>query len=130
MVADRINSRNDQSSLSNPNEAISTNIHLEWSLDFNEKLIRGTCKHSISVLVTNTETVDFDSSNLEIASVYLNGITAPFKIAVKDPQLGSKISVSIPKVEVFSIFDYSILSAHLLPDDILLAGFKSCRGYL
>lgn len=102
-VADRVNNKNDQSSLSNPSKAISTKIHLDWTLDFDEKLIKGTCKHSISVIVTGTETVDFDSSNLNIGSVFLNGIAAIFKIAIKDPQLGSKISVDIPKVRTSNI---------------------------
>ena len=101
IIDNRVNNKNDQSSLSNPSMAISTNIHLEWSLDFDEKIIRGTCKHSISVLQTGTETVDFDSSNLNIESVHVNGIAATFNIAEKDPQLGSKISVGIPKVRVF-----------------------------
>jgi leukotriene-A4 hydrolase len=102
-IADRVNNKNDQSSLSNPSKAISTNIHLDWTLDFDEKLIKGTCKHSISVLVTGTETVDFDSSNLNIESINLNGIAAIFNIAEKDSQLGSKISVGIPKVIEFSL---------------------------
>ena len=103
LIYDRVNSKNDQSSLSNPSRAISTNIHLEWSLDFDEKIIRGTCKHSISVLQTGTETVDFDSSNLNIESVHLNGIAATFNIAEKDPQLGSKISFGIPNVKELSL---------------------------
>ena len=96
---ERIFNTNDQSSLSNPLMAISTSIHLDWLLDFELKIIRGTCSHSIDVLKAGTETVDFDSSNLNIECATIGGKAASFIIADADPQLGSKISVVIPKVE-------------------------------
>lgn len=95
----KIFNTNDQSSLSNPLMAISTSIHLDWLLDFDLKIIRGTCSHSIDVVEAGTETVDFDSSNLNIESATIGGKDASFIIADVDPQLGSKISVVIPKVE-------------------------------
>ena len=94
----RIFNTNDQSSLSNPLMAISTSIHLDWFLDFELKIIKGTCGHSINVLKADTETVDFDSSNLNIESVSINEQDVSFKVADVDPQLGSKVSVTIPKV--------------------------------
>jgi aminopeptidase N len=87
---DRIFNTNDQSSLSNPLMAISTSIHLDWLLDFELKIIRGTCSHSIEILKADTETVDFDSSNLNIESATIDGRDALFIIADADPQLGSK----------------------------------------
>ena len=58
--------------------------------------------HSITVLVTDTITVDFDSSKLKISSVLINGERATFAIAAIHPQLGSKVSVTIPKVTELS----------------------------
>ena len=98
VAADRVHSKNDQSSLSNPSLVISTNIHLDWVLDFEERSISGTCKHSITVLKTGTKTVDFDTSKLKITSVSINGTATTFDIAPVDVQLGSKVSVAIPKV--------------------------------
>ena len=98
VVGDRVHSKNDQSSLSNPSLVISTNIHLDWVLDFDERSISGTCRHSVTVLKTGTATVDFDSSKLKITSVSINGAAAAFDIAPVDVQLGSKVSVAIPKV--------------------------------
>ena len=98
VAADRVHSKNDQSSLSNPSLVISTNIHLDWVLDFEERSISGTCKHSITVLKTGTKTADFDSSKLKITSVSINGTATTFDIAPVDVQLGSKVSVAIPKV--------------------------------
>ena len=97
-ITNRVHSKNDQSSLSNPSLAISTNMHLDWVLDFDQRTISGTCKHSVTVLVTGTVTVDFDSSKLKITSVLIDGTAATFEIAAVDVQLGSKVSVTIPKV--------------------------------
>ena len=101
-MTNRDYSKDDQSSLSNPTMAISTNFHLDWTLDFNKKIITGTCKHSITVLVSDTETVDFDSSKLHIVSVQIDGAVAVFKVAALNVQLGSKVSVTIPKVSLSS----------------------------
>ena len=73
-------------------------MHLDWVLDFDQRTISGTCKHSVTVLVTGTVTVDFDSSKLKITSVLIDGTAATFEIAAVDVQLGSKVSVTIPKV--------------------------------
>lgn len=86
----------DRSSFSNPSSAISTNIHLEWTVDFEKKLIRGTCLHSITVIKEGAETVNFDSSKLNIIGVSINDKSAEYEISPIDLQLGSKISVSIP----------------------------------
>jgi hypothetical protein len=52
----------------------------------------------VTVVVSGTEDVDFDSSKLIIDSVTINNVTASYKVADADPQLGSKISVRIPEV--------------------------------
>ena len=96
--SDRLYNRHDQSSFSNPSLAVSTSIHLEWTLDFGKQHISGSCKHSVTVVVSATEDVDFDSSKLIIDSVTINNVTASYKVADADPQLGSKISVRIPEV--------------------------------
>jgi aminopeptidase N len=96
--SDRVYNRHDQSSFSNPSLAVSTSIHLEWTLDFGKQHISGSCKHSVTVVVSGTEDVDFDSSKLIIDSVTINNVTASYKVADADPQLGSKISVRIPEV--------------------------------
>jgi aminopeptidase N len=98
VLESRAYNRNDRSSFSNPSKALSTNIHLDWFLDFRKKVISGTCQHKVTVLVASTETVDFDSSKLNISSVSIDGSVTTFKIAAVDLQLGSKVSVSIPKV--------------------------------
>ena len=93
-----IYNRKDLSSLSNSNEAITTNIHLEWNLDFKKKVISGTCAHSIKILAENVKKVDFDSSKLTIEWVKVNGAVVNFEVEKPDAQLGSRVSVQIPEV--------------------------------
>ena len=95
---DRVYSKDDKSSLSNPNAAITTNLVLDWTIDFHNRFISGTCIHTISVIGDNVEYVDFDSSHLAISSTKVNGTVVPFEVLAPHPSLGSKISVSIPKV--------------------------------
>eukprot|EP01035_Chromulina_nebulosa_P021569 gene21569-27927_t len=40
-------SSKDSSSFSNPNEAISTNIHIDWTLDFDNKIIKENAEYTI-----------------------------------------------------------------------------------
>ena len=115
--SDRVYNRHDQSSFSNPSLAISTSIHLDWTLDFGKQHITGSCKHSVTVVVSGTEDVDFDSSKLIIDSVTIDNVTASFKIADADPQLGSKISVRIPEVRTRLIQNSRKSSDISLSDD-------------
>lgn len=98
LLVKRERNKTDRSSFSNPQIAISTNIDLSWTVDFKKKLISGTCLHSITVMKEGAETVNFDSSKLRIIGVLINDKSATFRIAPIDLQLGSKISVTIPKL--------------------------------
>ena len=123
-MANRDYSTDDQSSLSNPTMAISTNLHLDWTLDFQKKIITGTCKHSITVLIADTETVDFDSSKLNITSVLIDGVIATFKIAPLNVQLGSKVSVTIPKV-TFCLHHLCIISCEQVMNNTVTSTYRN-----
>ena len=128
--SDRVYNRHDQSSFSNPSLAISTSIHLDWTLDFEKQNITGSCKHSVTVVVSGTEDVDFDSSKLIIDSVTINNVRALFKVADADPQLGSKISVKIPEVKIRGSQNHCKLSDISVRADemtrYLLSQFRVC----
>ena len=106
--------KTDLSSYSNSNEVITTHIQLEWDIDFDSQTITGSIEHIVKILVNNTDHVDFDSSNIKVDAVIINGDTGEWKASEAHPVLGTKLSVMIPTdLRVagtsFSIqFNYSI----------------------
>jgi leukotriene-A4 hydrolase len=97
MVRDNAYNRKDNSTLSNPNEVLSTIIHLDWSLNFETKQITGSATHSVVVVVDGSEFVKFDSFNLYISGVEINNIPAEYKEGKSSPSLGTCIVVTIPE---------------------------------
>lgn len=86
--------RIDHCSYSNPEEAISTVLHLEWNLDFSAHQIIGSATHSI-VVVKECSVVKFDSSSLNITGVEINGSSAKYTCG-KKTDIGTCINVEIP----------------------------------
>ena len=65
------NSKVDLSSQSNAANAASTHIHLEWTLDFEQKIISGSATHFITVAKSGTMSVTFDSNGLIFDEAYI-----------------------------------------------------------
>jgi leukotriene-A4 hydrolase len=86
----------DKSSYSNPNEVKVNHIHLDWIIDFDVKIIKGSCLQSCEVIIDSTETVNLDSRSLSISSVLINKNPVNYKVDEETKALGSKISVTIP----------------------------------
>ena len=59
-------SRIDLSSQSNPINATSTNIAIEWQLDFDKKMLIGSVTHTIVVAKPGTTAISFDSRDLQL----------------------------------------------------------------
>jgi leukotriene-A4 hydrolase len=89
-------SRTDLSTLSNYAAAQSTNIDLQWHIDFEKSVISGSVTHTIEVIVSNTQKVKFDSSKLHISGVSVNGAAATYERAESSPSLGTCLAVEIP----------------------------------
>lgn len=106
-------SRKCNSTFSNPDEVITTHIHLDWKLDFESKTLSGSVKHSVRVVVGGTASADFDSSKLHITSAKIDGESVSVTVGDRHESLGSKVSVEIPsslrsKDSCFDItFEYS-----------------------
>lgn len=100
-------SRTDLSTLSNYAAARSTNIDLQWSIDFEQSVISGSVTHTIEVVLKNTPKVKFDSSKLHISAVSVNGAPATYERAESSPCLGTCLAVEIPASlrEIGSKFD-------------------------
>lgn len=89
-------SKIDTSSFSNPDKCAIRHIHLDWKIDFDNKIISGSCSHNAETLIEATEFIDFDSRDLRIESVTINGDPVHFVTGEANAALGTKISVSIP----------------------------------
>jgi len=92
------NSKVDKSSLSNPSFAVSTNILLDWNIDFDASCISGSVVHSISIVdhKSAAKSVDFDTAHIEIRGVQVNNADCKYELVDVSPVLGSRLSVFIP----------------------------------
>lgn len=89
--------RIDRSTYSNPNDVLSTVIHLEWNLDFNAKVITGSVTHSMVVVAhQGAEYAKFDSSGLVISRVEVNSHPVQLIDGDSSPALGKCLIVPIP----------------------------------
>lgn len=87
----------DLSSLSNPNEVLSTSIKLEWDLDFEKQIINGLVEHTVQIIAEGAPEVCFDTSNLTILEpVLVDGEVVNYSLSPLHPTLGTKLTVSIP----------------------------------
>jgi len=94
----RAYNRRDLATQANPEACVTARVHLDWTLDFDRRIVAGSCVHTMRVVVGGTETADFDSSELVVEGVEVNGARTPYcRLAPPDPVLGSKISVTIPE---------------------------------
>ena len=89
-------SRRDLSTLSNYEAARSTYIDLQWSIDFDNRVICGSVTHTIEVLKRNTKHVKFDSSIIHVSGVCVNDSPATYARAESSPSLGTCLAVEIP----------------------------------
>lgn len=89
--------RIDRSTYSNPSEVLSTVVHLEWSLDFNQNIISGSVTHSMIVVEKNgAEFAKFDSSSLNVTSVEVNSHPVQYTLGESSKSLGQCLIVPIP----------------------------------
>lgn len=107
--------KKDPSSFSNPLEAVSTNIALDWDIDFDKQTISGSVEHTVRIVSDGASHVDFDSSKINITGdVLVNGAAGTYTTAPTDKVLGTKIIVNIPENlrkegSIFSVkFNYYI----------------------
>jgi leukotriene-A4 hydrolase len=89
--------RKDYSSFANSDEVISTDIKLEWTLDFDNHRIYGSVDHIVKVLVDGANSVVFDSRNIHLlGDILINNKPAAYVLGEEDSILGTKITVTIP----------------------------------
>lgn len=86
----------DNHSFAKPNEAVAKHLDLDINVDFNNKIIYGTATYKIEKDST-AKTINFDSKNLEISKVTINGKNANFSLLEGDEIHGKNLSIELPK---------------------------------
>ncbi|MGB1102634.1 MAG: M1 family metallopeptidase [Crocinitomicaceae bacterium] len=85
----------DKHSLANTNEVHATHIHVDLTVDFNNRVLSGVATHDIEMLAETDEMV-FDIHDLDIEKVTLNdGDETSFELGEYDELLGQSLSVKI-----------------------------------
>lgn len=85
---------NDPHSYSQPNNARMT--HLDWNakVDFNSKTISATATYDIANL-SGTDKIIFDTKQLAVSEVLVDGVKADFEMADEKPFMGSALIIPI-----------------------------------
>lgn len=60
-------------SFANVNEVYSTNLHLDWDIDWTNKCIKGSVTHSLHIVQGGVAHVTFDTSFLDLGAVTVDG---------------------------------------------------------
>ncbi len=87
---------NDSHSYAKPNQAVATHLDLDIDVDFNSKTISGIATYQIEKK-EKVKSIHFDSKNLLINSVYVDGKKAPFKLIKGDDVHGKNLTIALPK---------------------------------
>ncbi len=96
-----VNDRHTLSSIAS--ELYSTHLHIDWDIDWENKLISGSVEHSFHVPSDGKahEEVVFDSSYLKVQRVLANGQEVQgWKIDERRGQLGSALRVPLQKDQI------------------------------
>ncbi|KAI3623643.1 hypothetical protein CBS14141_003342 [Malassezia furfur] len=85
----------DRHSLSNLNELRPERLHLDWTVDWEQKRIAGTVTHTLHVLEQGTSQAVFDTSYLDIGTVRVDGQPAEAELRPRHKALGQPLVVQL-----------------------------------
>jgi leukotriene-A4 hydrolase len=98
MASELEDMRADPATLSNYLSVATTDIHLEWSIDWEQRIIEGSVLHTVKARHDGVEQVIFDSSYINIAAVYAGDDVLRFNVdKPRHPVLGNAVHVHLPK---------------------------------
>ena len=86
----------DQHTLSNIGDIYTTHLHIDWSVDWDAKLISGSVTHDLTADADVMEVV-LDTSYLDIHKVHLNGTQVEFKLDERKSTLGAALHIPLGK---------------------------------
>lgn len=90
----------DPSSFSEPEKVLTTHVALNWTVDFERQVVRGSAKYNFKLLQKNQKTLLLDVRDISISEVLLlaGGEETPVKHTISDEvaEVGSKLTLELP----------------------------------
>ncbi|CAK5264193.1 unnamed protein product [Mycena citricolor] len=86
----------DPTTESNYQDVSSEHVSIFWNVDFKTQIIAGSVTHRMNVLGDNVSEAIFDTSDLEISQVAVNGDSATYNLKPKHSVMGSALHVLLP----------------------------------
>jgi leukotriene A-4 hydrolase/aminopeptidase len=97
----------DYHSLSNPEQVRVTHIALDLTVDFDQKVMRGTAALDYQKVDTAATVLILDTNDLTINKVTSEGQALAFTLQSDDSFLGSALEVTLPENNARIVIDYS-----------------------
>ena len=95
-TATTINAGKDTHSYGNPDEVKVTNLVLDLKVDFDTKTLKGNAEIDFTRVKADAKKLVLDTRDLTILKVSANGQDLNYKLADKDPVLGSALTIDLP----------------------------------
>ena len=93
---DTIQSGKDYHSLANPETVKVTHLSLDLTVDFEQKVLRGTAALNYQKQTANASQLVLDTNDLTVSRVTSNGQELGFKLQSEDGFLGSALTIDLP----------------------------------
>ena len=82
-------------SCANVNDIKPLHLHLDWSIDWDAKCIRGAVTHELEVQKDGTAHATFDTSYLDIREVQVDGARAAYQLEARRGPLGEPLRIHL-----------------------------------
>ncbi|KAJ3889345.1 peptidase family M1-domain-containing protein [Lentinula edodes] len=86
----------DPTSQANYTEIATEHVSFKWTIDFANQKIAGSATHDLRVLKDNIGEVIFDTADLVLESVEVEGKSASYEVKPKHPIMGSALHIPLP----------------------------------
>ncbi|KAF8168402.1 hypothetical protein B0H34DRAFT_685291 [Crassisporium funariophilum] len=87
----------DPSTQSNYLDICTEQVAFDWNVDFHKKIINGSATHKMIVRKEGVNEVIFDTADLDISTIEVDGKATQFDVRPKHPVMGSALHVPLPK---------------------------------
>ncbi|CAL8136197.1 unnamed protein product [Orchesella dallaii] len=87
--------KTDPSSYSNPEDFVSTQLHLKWEVDFDKKTIAGSLSYEFDVLNKTATQLILDSRDIHIERILSNGNPLPYSFGEEHKIFGSPLKIDV-----------------------------------
>jgi len=73
-----------------------THVSLDWHIDFDKEIISGSATHKLTVATPGVKEVIFDTLNLDVKEVTINGQSVKYSLGKKHEVMGSVLAIPLP----------------------------------